>query len=133
MNINNFTTKIIDTKIGNKTITQEYLIDLFKKQGIFNHIDSIEYNSLTKELTITKNPFGFKKNDINDANDSTIVYSSDGISSDDFATKIKTILKEDKILSLEKIYKLIVDAKNKKQEYIDNIVEYFKIIKDVCI
>ena len=56
-----FNTKIIDTKITGKVITQEYLIDLFQKKGIYNHIDSIEFNSLTKQLTITKNPFGFKK------------------------------------------------------------------------
>ena len=56
-----FTTKIIDTKITGKVITLEYLIDLFRKKGIYNHIDSIEFNSLTKELSITKNPFGFTK------------------------------------------------------------------------
>ncbi len=56
-----FTTKIIDTKIAGKSITQDYLIDLFKKKGILNHIDSLEFNSLTKNLSITKNPFGFVK------------------------------------------------------------------------
>jgi len=56
-----FTTKFIDTKVNGKTITQDYLVDLFQKKGIFNHIDSIEFNSLTKELSITKNPFGFVK------------------------------------------------------------------------
>ncbi len=56
-----FTTKIIDTKVTGKVITLEYLIDLFRKKGIYNHIDSIEFNSLTKELSITKNPFGFTK------------------------------------------------------------------------
>tara|TARA_B100000424_G_scaffold111623_1_gene83944 strand:- start:80 stop:3442 length:3363 start_codon:yes stop_codon:yes gene_type:complete len=56
-----FTAKINDSKITGKVITQEYLIDLFQKKGIYNHIDTIEFNSLTKELTITKNPFGFTK------------------------------------------------------------------------
>ena len=60
-----FTTKIIDTKANGKTITQDYLVDLFQSKGIFNHIDSIEYNSLTKELSITKNPFGFVKSSNN--------------------------------------------------------------------
>ena len=56
-----FKTKINDSKVTGKVITQEYLIDLFIKKGIYNHIDTIEFNSLTKELTITKNPFGFTK------------------------------------------------------------------------
>ena len=51
-----FTTKINDSKVTCKVVTQEYLIDLFKKKGIYNHIDTIEFN-FTKELTITKNPF----------------------------------------------------------------------------
>ena len=60
-----FCTKIIDNKGGGKTITKDYLVNLFHKKGIFNHIDSIEYNSLTKELVITKNPFGFVKSSKN--------------------------------------------------------------------
>ena len=56
-----FTTKINDSKVTGKVVTQEYLIDLFQKKGIYNHIDTIEFNSLTKELNITKNPFGFTK------------------------------------------------------------------------
>tara|TARA_B110000967_G_C18900813_1_gene574851 strand:+ start:123 stop:3485 length:3363 start_codon:yes stop_codon:yes gene_type:complete len=56
-----FTTKINDSKVTGKVVTQEYLIDLFQKKGIYNHIDTIEFNSLTKQLTITKNPFGFTK------------------------------------------------------------------------
>ena len=56
-----FTTKINDSKIKGQIITQDFLINLLKKKGIYNHIDSIDFNSLTKELTITKNPFGFIK------------------------------------------------------------------------
>ena len=57
--------------------TIEYFEALLKKNAIYSNIDHIEYNSKTKDLKVYKNPFGFK-NDINDANDSTIVYSSDG-------------------------------------------------------
>ncbi len=86
-----YTYNVSSTK---KMYNIEYFEALLKKNAIYSNIDHIEYNSKTKDLKVYKNPFGFKKNDINDANDSTIVYSSDGISSDDFATKIKTILKE---------------------------------------
>ncbi len=56
-----FTTKINNSKVTGKVVTQEYLIDLCIQKGIYNHIDTLEFNSLTKLLTITKNPFGFSK------------------------------------------------------------------------
>jgi hypothetical protein len=86
-----YTYNISSTK---KIYNQEYFEALLKKNDIYSNIDYIEYNSKTKDLKVYKNPFGFKKNDKNSNDDNTIVYSSDTINSNDFANKIKTILKE---------------------------------------
>lgn len=67
------------------TMTKEKLEELFYKANILNFIDSIEYNSVSYEVTITQNPFGYVKS-TTDKN--KLVYTSDVLTSDEFLEKI---------------------------------------------
>jgi hypothetical protein len=67
------------------TMTKEKLEELFYKANILNFIDSIEYNSVSYEVTITQNPFGYIKSA---ADKNKLVYTSDVITSEEFLEKI---------------------------------------------
>jgi hypothetical protein len=67
------------------TMTKEKLEELFYKANILNFIDSIEYNSISYEVTITQNPFGYIKS-AGDKN--KLVYTSDILTSEEFLEKI---------------------------------------------
>jgi hypothetical protein len=67
------------------TMTKEKLEELFYKANILNFIDSIEYNSVSYEVTITQNPFGYIKSA---ADKNKLVYTSDVITSEEFIEKI---------------------------------------------
>jgi hypothetical protein len=67
------------------TMTKEKLEELFYKANILNFIDSIEYNSVSYEVTITQNPFGYIKS-AGDKN--KLVYTSDILTSEEFLEKI---------------------------------------------
>ena len=80
--------KIINSK--SKTITQEYLYELFKKNNLLSHIDSIEFNSLSKEFIITKNPYGFIKS--SNTNYTRLELSSETFYINDFKDKLLQII-----------------------------------------
>jgi hypothetical protein len=88
--IKTYSCKFADGK--HKTITKDYLEKIFKNENIFNHIDNLEYNSLKKELIVTKNPFGFVK-----TNKDKIQYSSDTLTSDEFKQKIQNVFSTNNI------------------------------------
>jgi hypothetical protein len=67
------------------TMTKEKLEELFYKANILNFIDSIEYNSVSYEVTITQNPFGYIKSA---ADKNKLVYTTDVITSEEFIEKI---------------------------------------------
>ena len=67
------------------TMTKEKLEELFYKANILNFIDSIEYNSVSYEVSITQNPFGYIKSA---ADKNKLVYTSDVITSEEFLEKI---------------------------------------------
>jgi hypothetical protein len=67
------------------TMTKEKLEELFYKANVLNFIDSIEYNSVSYEVTITQNPFGYIKSA---ADKNKLVYTSDVITSEEFIEKI---------------------------------------------
>jgi hypothetical protein len=67
------------------TMTREKLEELFYKANILNFIDSIEYNSVSYEVTISQNPFGYIKSA---ADKNKLVYTSDVITSKEFLEKI---------------------------------------------
>jgi hypothetical protein len=71
------------------TMTKEKLEELFYKANILNFIDSIEYNSVSYEVAITQNPFGYVKSA---ANKNKLVYTSDVITSEEFMEKIMSAL-----------------------------------------
>ena len=114
-----FSLKILDNKGIN--ISQDYFIDLFQKTDIINSIDNIEYNSLTKELTITKNPFGFTKTSKN-----KLKFTNQTMYISDFKNKLSEIIKSKNIEfannSINIIpYKALPDNFDKfKELFIDN-------------
>lgn len=114
-----FSLKILDNKGIN--ISQDYFIDLFQKNDILNSIDNIEYNSLTKELTITKNPFGFTKTSKN-----KLKFTNETMYISDFKNKLSEIIKSKNIEfannSINIIpYKALPDNFDKfKELFIDN-------------
>jgi len=67
------------------TMTKEKLEELFYKANILNVIDSIEYNSVSYEVTITQNPFGYIKSA---ADKNKLVYTSDVLTSEEFIEQI---------------------------------------------
>jgi hypothetical protein len=71
--------------VDKATMTKEKLEELFYKANILNFIDSIEYNSVSYEVTISQNPFGYVKSA---ANKNKLVYTSDVITSEEFIEKI---------------------------------------------
>jgi hypothetical protein len=71
--------------VDKATMTKEKLEELFYKANILNFIDSIEYNSVSYEVTITQNPFGYIKAA---TNKNKLVYTSDVITSEEFIEKI---------------------------------------------
>jgi len=73
--------------LDKETMTKEKLEELFYKANILNFVDSIEYNSVSYEVTITQNPFGYVKSA---ANKNKLVYTSDIITSSEFIEKIMT-------------------------------------------
>ena len=66
-------------------MTKEKLEELFYKANILNFIDSIEYNSVSYEVNITQNPFGYVKSA---ADKNKLVYTSDVLTSEEFVEKI---------------------------------------------
>ena len=70
------------------TMTKEKLEELFYKANVLNFIDSIEYNSVSYEVTITQNPFGYVKSA---ANKNKLVYTSDVITSKEFIEKMMSV------------------------------------------
>ena len=75
--------------LDKETMTKEKLEELFYKADILNFVDSIEYNSVSYEVTITQNPFGYVKSA---ANKNKLVYTSDVLTSSEFIEKIMTTL-----------------------------------------
>jgi len=71
--------------LDKETMTKEKLEELFYKANILNFVDSIEYNSVSYEVTITQNPFGYVKSA---ANKNKLVYTSTIITSSEFTEKI---------------------------------------------
>ena len=66
-------------------MTKEKLEELFYKANILNFVDSIEYNSVSYEVSITQNPFGYVKSA---ADKNKLVYTSDVLTSEEFIEKI---------------------------------------------
>ena len=89
-----FSLKIGKQKSG-KNITEQFLLDLFKKNDILNHIDNLEYNLLTKELTITKNPLGFVKTSKSDKN--KLEFNTQNMYIAEFKNKLDEIIKSNGI------------------------------------
>jgi len=114
-----YSTKIIDNKVNGTTITQDYLIDLFKSKGIFNHIDSLEFNSLTKELNITKNPFGFVKTSKNKLQFSTESF---------YITEFK-----EQLLNIFKSLNIKIEDNNIKINPFKSLPDNFDTFKDLFI
>ncbi len=73
-----------------KNISKESLEKLLKDQNIYQHVDNIDYNSQTNELSITKNPFGFVKS----TKQNKVVFSSETLSSDEFKQIILSALQQ---------------------------------------
>ena len=103
-----------------KTYTEASIIELLKKNQISNTIDNITYNSKTKMLSITKNPFGFVNTD-----KKKIEHSKEHeISNTEFHSSIVEILKANNIAidsngSIEN-YKLLPDILEEfKSQFID--------------
>jgi len=71
--------------LDKETMTKEKLEELFYKANILNFVDSIEYNSVSYEVTITQNPFGYVNSA---ANKNKLVYTSTIITSGEFTEKI---------------------------------------------
>jgi len=67
------------------TMSKEKLEDIFYKANILNFIDSIEYNSVSYEVSISQNPFGYVKSA---ANKNKLVYTSTIMTSEEFLEKI---------------------------------------------
>ena len=67
------------------TMNKEKLEEIFYKANILNFVDSIEYNSVSYEVTITQNPFGYVKSA---TNKNKLVYTSDVLTSEEFLEKI---------------------------------------------
>ena len=121
-----YSLKISKQKSG-KNITEDYLIDLFKKNDILNHIDNIEYNSLTKEITITKNPLGFVKTSKSDKK--KLEFTTQNMYVAQFKNKLDEIIKANGIEimgngvtitphkslpdNFEKFKEMFIDSKNK--------------------
>lgn len=70
-------------------MTKEKLEELFYKANILNFVDSIEYNSVSYEVSITQNPFGYVKSA---ADKNKLVYTSDVLTSEEFVEKIMSAL-----------------------------------------
>lgn len=75
--------------LDKKTMTKEKIESILKAANILNYVDLIEYNSLSYEVTITQNPFGYVRSD---TNKNKLAYSSDVLSSEQFIQKIKGAL-----------------------------------------
>jgi hypothetical protein len=58
------------------TMTKEKIEELFYKANILNFVDSIEYNSVSYEVTITQNPFGYIKSA---TNKNKLVYTKNNV------------------------------------------------------
>lgn len=71
--------------LDKSTMTKEKLEELFYKANILNFVDSIEYNSVSYEVSITQNPFGYVKSA---ADKNKLVYTSDVLTSEEFIEKI---------------------------------------------
>jgi hypothetical protein len=71
--------------LDKETMTKEKLEEIFYKADILNFVDSIEYNSVSYEVTITQNPFGYVKSA---TNKNKLVYTSTIITSGEFTEKI---------------------------------------------
>ena len=81
-----YTCKLI---IDKKPLTKENLESMFAKANILSYIDSIEYNSVSYEVTITPNPFGYIKSV---ANKNKLVYTNELLNSTQIIEKIKATL-----------------------------------------
>ena len=81
-----YTCKLI---IDKKPVTKDSLEAMFAKANILSYIDSIEYNSVSYEVTITPNPFGYIKSV---ANKNKLVYTNDLLNSTLIIAKIKETL-----------------------------------------
>ena len=75
--------------LDKKTMTKEKIESILKAANILNYVDLIEYNSLSYEVSITQNPFGYVRSD---TNKNKLAYSSDVLSSEQFIQKIKGAL-----------------------------------------
>tara|TARA_Y100001970_G_C14224069_1_gene854479 strand:- start:677 stop:2935 length:2259 start_codon:yes stop_codon:yes gene_type:complete len=118
-----FSLKILESK----NLSQDYFIKLFQNKGLLNHIDTIEYNSQTKELMITKNPFGFVKNSNESKN--KIELTNESINLNEFKQKLLEIIKSQNINiasnninvtaykslpdNFDKFKELFIDSKNR--------------------
>ena len=75
--------------IDKKPLTKEKLEALFAKANVLSYIDTIEYNAVSYELTITPNPFGYIKSG---ANKNKLIYSNELLTSTQIIEKIKETL-----------------------------------------
>jgi len=81
-----YTCKLI---IDKKPLTKENLESMFAKANVLSYIDSIEYNSVSYEVSITPNPFGYIKSA---ANKNKLVYTNELLNSTQIIEKIKATL-----------------------------------------
>lgn len=72
--------------IDKKPVTKDSLEAMFAKANVLSYIDSIEYNSVSYEVTITPNPFGYIKSV---ANKNKLVYTNELLNSTQIIAKIK--------------------------------------------
>jgi hypothetical protein len=90
--ITSYIIKIIDD--GSSKVNEAKLKQIFQKNKSYLNVDTISYNIRSKELTITKNPFGYLKSD---PNSNKIRYSSEALSNSDFKEYIMKTLQDNKI------------------------------------
>jgi hypothetical protein len=81
-----YTCKLI---IDKKPLTKENLESMFAKANVLSYIDSIEYNSVSYEVSITPNPFGYIKSAVNK---NKLVYTNELLNSTQIIEKIKATL-----------------------------------------
>ena len=99
--------KLIET---NKKYNESNLIKLLKDNNLYQHIDIISYNNLTKTLTITKNPFNFVKSDNEDKN--MVEFSKETIYLNAFIDKLLDIFMKNNV-------NLTYNIKNGKKQYVN--------------
>jgi len=85
---------------GNESVTQEYLIKLFKSTPILKDLfDYVEYKPKTSMLTITRNPYGFYST-INNAEYMGVTLVKDGNIDDNTFVQVITMILNEKDIKI---------------------------------